>query len=162
MFELIARIVADNVGTRLPLEDNSVLPQRCAICNQSVHLPASRRRIKASAVGAESARITIYVHLCPRHARRRVLVAGAALAVALLCGGLGMSAQPEGKTMPTWSVFAFGGFIADCLVLINSLVHDPYFRGLEMDHGKMEVKGFGKRFVQSLQPDEIQTCSDRV
>lgn len=158
MFNLIVRMFLDNVGGRLSLRDGSLLPRRCAVCNGSVDSPPIRKRISCSAVGSGYERVTIYLHLCGWHKSRRLLLLGVSAAAFVVFGLIAMGAK-DGVKPTTMQFVAFVGVIVSGLILINLLFFDPFFRGLGVSGGAMEIKGFGKRFRESLGADEIRVIS---
>jgi hypothetical protein len=159
MFNFFMRILLDNVGGRLMVQDGALLPPRCAVCNCPVQSPPLRKRFTSSEVGSERGKIIVYLHLCRRHASRGVFVGSISAAVLIACGAVALTAK-EGVPPTTFQFVAFIGLIISALFVVNSLFFDPFFRGLSLRGRTMEVKGFGKRFRQSLQPDEIRIIDD--
>jgi hypothetical protein len=145
MFFTIARVVLDNVGGKVWLPDGCILPARCAVCNKPVSAPPRPRRIRP---------ITVYLCLCPWHSRRKWLLAIFFGLLAVVCYFV-FNTPREGREPSTLQFAAFCVMIPSGLIFIHSLLVDPYFRGIEVKDGRLEVKGFGKAFRESLRPEEI-------
>jgi hypothetical protein len=154
MLKLILRIFLDNVGGRLVLPDNCSLPKRCAVCNKPVDGPARRLRLRCTAVGSGFTRYTIHLHLCRWHGARRKLMLLMSGALMVACAIL-ISGVREGEKPSSLQFAGFCGLIVAGLIFVNLLLHDPFFRGLDLEAGGMAIKGFGKRFREQLRPEEV-------
>ena len=154
MLNPIIRSLLGSARGGLVLPDNCALPKRCAICNKEVSTPPRRLRIKSSLMGNSFRRYTIYLHLCGWHASRRRLVLILSGITAISCGLIASTAL-EGHKPSNSQIVAFCGFGISALFFRNSLWNDPYFRGLDEEQGGLSIKGFGKRFRESLRPEEI-------
>ena len=159
MFNFVVRLILDHTGARLALRDGTLLPPRCAVCNRPVETPPRRRRIACTAVGSDLSRITLYLHLCRWHASRRLLVGILSGAVAVTCGIVSVGKE-DGVKPTTQEFVAFVGLVVGGLFFINAVFFDPFFRGLTCEAGLMEIKGFGRRFRESLREGEIRTIDD--
>lgn len=165
MFHLITRllphILMDHVGARTAVHDHTLLPPRCAVCNRPVSAAPRRKAFVCTGLGSNWERITVFLYLCNRHAWRRLLVIGVSGAIVAVAGLIEyLSTRKEGTPPNSFEIANFIVMAIGSLFFINCLISDPFFRGLHMSRDGMLVKGFGKRFRESLKKDVIRVIFD--
>lgn len=159
----------EKIGPRLRVKDGAILPLRCAICNRPVTAPPKRFVLRwdpngtvarqFGAIGAlisyfEARRATIYVHFCPWHARRRAIIFISSLifTISAFIVGNWLSHLWPRDPMP-FMICVLG--ILGCVVCVASAFSNLYFRTVNIEGEWIEIKGFGKRFRESLNPEEM-------
>jgi hypothetical protein len=162
LFHLVMHALLDQVGGRLGLRHQTLLPPRCAICNRSVDSPPRRLAIPASGTFATVGEITIYAYFCRRHASRRLQLAVLFGVLALLCVLLAylFHDAPKRSTRQTITLIAFLGAIFSSVLAINSLLHHSYFRGIDFHNDLLQIKGFGKHFRESLREEDLRIINE--
>jgi len=168
--------IFENTGPRLRVRDGAILPPRCAICNRPV-TTAPRRFVlrwdpqgnvtrQFGAFGAlvshlKAQRATVFVHFCPWHALRRRLAIASSLVVTVACfAAVIWGSKP--RSQDTWPIIVMVIGILGTVVLCVSLFSNLYFRAVGMENGWVEVKGFGRRFRDSLTPEDLMTLPQGV
>ena len=156
----------DQFGPRVKVKDGSVLPKRCAICNEPVSDPPRRFLLRWDPHGGlnshlgliglaisyfTSKREAVFVHFCPWHAKRRYLVMGIGGAVAALGFGIAELASSGSG----WEITGFVLVPVGLVLAVAAMTSNLYFRVVQIDGDTMEIKGFGKKFRAALKPEEI-------
>jgi hypothetical protein len=168
--------IFEKTGPRLRVKDGVVLPSRCAICNRPVSTAARRFVMRWDPQGNEARqfgfvgalishlkarRATVFVHFCPWHAQRRRLAIVSSFIVTVACFALSTWGSAPGSR-ETWPFVVIVIGILSSVVFAVSLFSNLYFRAVGIENGWIEIKGFGKRFRESLTSDDLKTPVEGV
>ena len=158
-----------NFGHHVAVKDGSILPARCAICNKAVTEPPRRFVLRWDPHGRltqhlgligliishfTARRGTFFVHFCPWHAKRRLLVLS--LSAAVTAASVGVCLWEDARHVPAegFLYFIFGALFGG-IIFVFAVFNNLYFRALQINGDTMAVKGFGKKFRAHLKPEEI-------
>jgi hypothetical protein len=162
----LLRPLMDRFGPRIKVKDGSILPKRCAICNEPVSDPPKRFVLRWDPHGGVNAHLgliglaiahftskrgAVFVHFCPWHAKRRYLVMAIGGGVAAV--GWGIVELFSGD--PYWVIPGYVLIPVGVVLAVAALVGNLYFRAVRIDGDTMEIKGFGRKFREALKPEEI-------
>lgn len=162
--------IFEKIGPRLRVKDGVVLPPRCAICNKSVSTAPREFVLRWDAQGNvarqfgivgmlishfRAQRAKVSVHFCEWHALRRRLVMVSSLIVTIACFIITTWGTTP-RSREVWPIVVMVIGILGSVVFVVSVFSNLYFRTVGMENGWIEIKGFGRKFTDSLTPGELK------